>query len=464
MTNRWKHMAAAVADFYNDIGERSVSPNVSTTEIRAHLAGRYGEFAEPMSAEALQNDVMRMLSDWQVQPTHPRYFGLFNPSVQPGAVVADALVAVTNPQICVHSHAPGANEIERHTLRFLTRKLGGDPDSWFASFTSGGSEANQSAVIVAMTRDLPDFARSGLTSGLSRPTIYLSAESHHSFEKIAHGAGIGRDALRVIPVDGTLRMDVDALAEAIAKDRATGWHPLMVVATAGTTGAGVVDPLPAIADLCSEQSLWFHVDAAWGGAACLSPRLKNTIAGIERADSITWDAHKWLSVPMGAGMFFCRHRDAVANAFAVDANYMPPSTSGVDEPYVSGILWSRRFIGLKLFMALAELGEEGYRAAIEHQANIGDGIRERLVSAGWRIVNDTPLPVVCFTGPPLETGRVSAAEIVAGVQARGVWISEVHLSGYESSLRACVTSFRAGPMDVDALLTALGEFQEAEGV
>ena len=459
MTNRWRHMADAVASFYQSVGERPVSPSVSTSEIRAHLAERYGEFAVPISAEVLQDDVMRMLSEWQVQPTHPRYFGLFNPSVQPGAVVADALVAVTNPQICVYSHAPGANEIERHTLRFLTRKLGGDPDTWFSSFTSGGSEANQSAVIVAMTRSIPDFARVGLTTGLLRPTIYLSTESHHSFEKIAHGAGIGRDALRVIPVDEALRMDVAALAKAIAVDRAMGRYPLMVVATAGTTGAGAVDPLFPIADLCREQSLWFHVDAAWGGTACLSPRLKMAIAGIERADSITWDAHKWLSVPMGAGMFFCRHRDTVATAFAVDPSYMPPSTPGVNEPYVSGILWSRRFIGLKLFMALAELGEEGYQTAIEHQAFIGDMIRKRLVSAGWRIVNDTPLPVVCFTGPALEAGRLSAAAVVAGVQAKGVWISEVRLSKRKPSLRACVTSFRTEPEDVDAFMAALKEFQ-----
>jgi len=162
---------------------------------------------------------------------------------------------------------------------------------------------------------------------------------------------------------------------------------------------------------------------------------------------------------MGAGMFFCRHRDAVAAAFAVDTSYMPPSTAGVNEPYVSGILWSRRFIGLKLFMVLAELGEDSYRAAVEHQALMGDMIRERLVSAGWRIVNDTPLPVVCFTGPAIETGRLNAAAIVAGVQAKGVWISEVRLSGREPSLRACVTSFRAEPEDVDALMAALKEYQ-----
>jgi len=327
VTERWKHMAAAVEDFYEQIGKRPVTPGASTSEIRAHLAEHYGQFAAPLAAEAVQDDVLGMLSKWQVQPTHPRYFGLFNPSVMPGAVVADALVAVTNPQVCVYSHAPGANEIERHTLRFLTRKLGGDPDTWFAGFTSGGSEANQSAVIVAMTRDIPDFPRLGLMAGRSRPRIYLSAESHHSFEKIVHGAGLGRDTLRVVPVNEDLRMDVAALAEMIARDRAAGEQPLMVVGTAGTTGAGVVDPLPAIADLCAEQAIWFHADAAWGGTACLSPRLRTAITGIERADSITWDAHKWLSVPMGAGMFFCRHRDPVATAFGVDPNYMPPSST-----------------------------------------------------------------------------------------------------------------------------------------
>ena len=459
MTDRWNNMAVAVENFYDRIGTLPVTPDVTTDEIREHLTRRYGDFSSPLSPDEVQDDVLRMLSEWQVQPTHPRYFGLFNPSVMPGAVVADALTAVTNPQICVYSHAPGANEVERHTLRFLTRKLGGDPESWFAGFTSGGSEANQSAVIAALTRGLPKFASDGLTGCQSRQTIYLSAESHHSFEKIVHGAGLGRNAVRRVPVDENLRMDLSALSEAIEKDRADGAHPLMVVATAGTTGAGVVDSLPEIASLCSKQSLWFHVDAAWGGTACMSPRLRTAIAGIELADSITWDAHKWLSVPMGAGMFFCRHRDTVAKAFAVDPSYMPPSTPGVDEPYITSILWSRRFIGLKVFMALAELGEVGYREAIEHQADLGDLMRERLTSAGWRVTNETILPVVCFTGPSIEEGRVTAAEVVAEVQGKGVWISVVNLTGCEPTLRACVTSYRATADDVDALIAALEEFK-----
>ena len=459
MSSRWDWMALAVKDLYDRVSEKSVVPGATTAEIRSHLEERYGNFTTPVPLDTLQEDVVRILSEWQVQPTHPRYFGLFNPSVMPGSIVAEALVAAANPQVCVYSHAPGANEVERHTLRFLARKLGLDPEASFAGFTSGGSEANQSAVIVALTDRIPDFALHGLVGISARPTVYLSEESHHSFEKIVHGVGLGRRALRIIPVDGLLRMDVSALADQIARDREEGAQPLMVVATAGTTSAGVIDPLSVLADFCVEQSLWLHVDAAWGGAACLSPQLAPALVGIERADSITWDAHKWLSVPMGAGMFFCRHREAIAQAFAVDTRYMPCSTPGVDEPYVSSILWSRRFIGLKLFMALAELGEEGYRTTIEHQAAMGTLIRERLLAAGWRIVNDTPLPVVCFTGPVIERGRATVAEVVARAHARGVWISEVRLGGEEPVLRACVTSFRTTPEDVDALIESLEGFR-----
>ena len=126
--------------------------------------------------------------------------------------------------------------------------------------------------------------------------------------------------------------------------------------TAGTTAAGVIDPLPELARFCRDEGLWFHVDAAWGGAAILSPNLRHHLAGIEAADSITCDAHKWFSVPMGAGMFFCRHADAVAEAFHAETTYMPGKTAGPAlDPYTTSVQWSRRFIGLKLFLALAQI-------------------------------------------------------------------------------------------------------------
>src|SRR5204863_1107985 len=188
---------------------------------------------------------------------------------------------------------------------------------------------------------------------------------------IAHTTRLGRRAVRTGATDRHLKMDLGDLARRVAADRQSGLAPFMVVGTAGTTAAGVIDPLPELAAFCRAEGLWLHVDAAWGGAAVLSPRLRGHLAGIEAADSITCDAHKWFSVPMGAGMFFCRHREAVAEAFRAETSYMPGKTGAVVDPYTTSVQWSRRFIGLKLFMALAERGEAGYVEMIEHQAHLG---------------------------------------------------------------------------------------------
>src|SRR5436309_1546174 len=192
--------------------------------------------------------------------------------------------------------------------------------------------------------------------------------------------------------------------------------------------------------------LGFHADAAWGGAAILSPRLRSCLAGVDSADSITCDAHKWFSVPMAAGMFFCRHPDAVGAAFRVETSYMPGKTAGgVRDPYTTSVQWSRRFIGLKLFLALAHHGESGYVQMIEHQARMGDVLRASLGRVGWRVVNTTPLPVVCFTRDGLDTGKFLAALY----QRQIAWMSEVRLGGGAPVVRACITSFRTTEADIE---------------
>jgi glutamate/tyrosine decarboxylase-like PLP-dependent enzyme len=273
--------------------------------------------------------------------------------------------------------------------------------------------------------------------------------------------GIGRRALRTIATDADLKMDVVHLATQVADDRRNGLAPLMVVGTAGTTAAGAIDPLPDLARFCRSEGLWFHVDAAWGGAAILSPTLRGHLAGIEAADSITCDAHKWFSVPMGAGMFFCRHAQAVAEAFRAQTSYMPPGTPGpVVDPYTSSVQWSRRFIGLKLFVALAQHGESGYVEMIEHQARMGDVLRDRVARAGWRIVNRTPLPLVCFTRDGLDTGRF----LKSLYEQQIAWMSEVRLGGGEPVLRACVTSVRTQESDIDWVVREMSRivWQESE--
>jgi glutamate/tyrosine decarboxylase-like PLP-dependent enzyme len=246
-------------------------------------------------------------------------------------------------------------------------------------------------------------------------------------------------------------MNVEDLKRRMAEDRGKGFLPFMVVGNAGTTAAGAIDPLPEIGRFCHEENLWFHVDAAWGGAAAISPSLRCYLAGIETADSITCDAHKWFSVPMGSGMFFCRHRESVAQAFRAEVSYMPRKPEGLSsdasqtfDPFTTSAQWSRRFIGLKLFMALAQHGEAGYAEMIEHQTHVGQVLRESLVASGWRIVNSTPLPLVCFT----RDGLVPS-ELLAALRERQIaWMSEAQLGGVPV-IRACITSFRTTKADIE---------------
>src|SRR5213594_559865 len=437
-------LRSIVAKLESDIARGPIVPTVAPHEIRNYLGSRY-DFTKPMALDDVTADVERMMRRWQVQVTHPRYFGLFNPSVTLASVIADTLVAMYNPQLATWRTSPAANEIERHTLAWLTGKFG-LPAATRASFTTGGAEANLSAVIVALTRAFPEYGEGGLRSLSASPTIYLTREAHDSFNKIAHMTGVGRRALRTVATDRDLKMDLVDLARRVAEDRRDGLVPVMVVGTAGTTAAGAIDPLPDLARFCRSEELWFHVDAAWGGAAIISPRLRGHLAGIDAADSITCDAHKWFSVPMGAGMFFCRHADAVAEAFRAETSYMPGKMAGpVVDPYTTSVQWSRRFIGLKLFLALAEHGEAGYVEMIEHQALMGDVLRESVERAGWRIVNSTPLPLVCFT----RDGLVTSTFLAALYQQQIAWMSEVRLGDGAPVVRACVTSFRTQPSDIE---------------
>jgi glutamate/tyrosine decarboxylase-like PLP-dependent enzyme len=434
----------AVAKLQCDIANGPIVPSVTPEEIRRRLASRY-DFTKPMALDDVVADVESMLQAWQVQVTHPRYFGLFNPNVTLASIIADTLVAVYNPQLATWRTSPAANEIERHTLGWLARKFG-LPSNALASFTSGGAEANLSAVTVALTRAFPDYAEGGLSQLARSPTVYLTPEAHHSFEKIAHMAGLGRRALRKVATSHDQKMDPGDLARLVAEDRRSGFTPFMVIGTAGTTAAGVIDPLPELARFCRSEDLWFHVDAAWGGAAIVSPRLRTSLAGISDADSITCDAHKWFSVPMGAGMFFCRHPESVRAAFRAETSYMPGKMAGaVLDPYTTSVQWSRRFIGLKLFLALAQYGESGYIEMIEHQARMGDVLRESLQRAGWRVVNTTPLPLVCFT----RDGLVPTSFLAALYERQIAWMSEVRLGGSAPVIRACITNFRTSERDIE---------------
>jgi glutamate/tyrosine decarboxylase-like PLP-dependent enzyme len=449
--------AAAAREAYDGVRDLPVVGPAQRADLEQHIRSRY-RFDAPQDAAEVVADVVAMLRRGSVHVTHPAYFGLFNPSVLPETVAAATLVAAFNPQTAAWTHNPAAFEMERHALRFLASRIGYAPDATLAHFCSGGQEANTTAVVVALTRAFPEVRERGVRAIRGEPTLYVSAEAHHSFEKAAHVAGIGRGAVRRIAVDDRLRMDVAALAAALRDDRAAGSLPFLVVGTAGTTSSGAIDPLPEIADASAADGTWFHCDAAWAGGALLSPRLRTHLAGIERADSVTWDAHKWLQVPLGTGMYFTPHRDALVAAFSTDSGYMPPSRGGVIDPFSVSHQWSRRAAGLPLFVALATRGAGGYEAIVDGMAAAGDLLREKLRAAGWVVVNETPLPLVNFTHPRIERGDAAPGDLVREIHRRGrTWISPTVLADGRRVLRACVTSFRTEERDLDVLVGELNE-------
>jgi glutamate/tyrosine decarboxylase-like PLP-dependent enzyme len=309
------------------VAQGSVVPTFNLAAFKSELAGF--DFQAPRPIDELLSWSIAQLEHGVVHMTHPRYFGLFNPAPTFPAECADRIVGAFNPQLATWTTAPAAVEIEAHVLNAVARRAGLPPES-VGHCTSGGTEANFTALICALTRSNPRFATDGARAFSGPPVFYISRESHLAWLKIAHQAGIGRTGARLVPTDGSGRLDAHALTTALRDDRARGCVPVMIVATAGTTNAGMVDPLEHCAQIARDEGVWYHVDAAWGGALIASDRLRGVLAGIERADSITIDAHKWFATTMGCGMFMTRHATVLSTVFHVSTTFMPSNYVNLD--------------------------------------------------------------------------------------------------------------------------------------
>ncbi|MFX1521093.1 MAG: pyridoxal phosphate-dependent decarboxylase family protein [Promethearchaeota archaeon] len=458
----WQYMIEVIEEYANKVNQARVAPYLDADKIRSFVNSiTFTQSLDPINAV---NFVVQGLWKYQMHVSHPRYFGLFNPAPTIMGIVADALVAAYNPQLATWSHSPFAIEVEQHLIRFFASKFGYDLTKADGTFTTGGTEANHTAILTALTHKFPEFARRGLRGLDKQPKLYVSTESHHSLIRTARSCGLGAEAVQQIPVDDSLQMNVDALIEQIAQDRAAGFAPFFVAATAGTTNAGVIDPITRIADIAIRQDLWFHVDAAWGGAIVFVTEMKNVLKGIERSDSITFDTHKWLNVPMGAGLYLTRHPEILLNTFSIDVDYMPKDARGLDvvDPYVRSLQCSRRFIGLKVFLSLLVAGD-GYSTVIRHQVKMGDLLRQELKKSGWNVVNQTKLPVVCFVDQQKPEGKSAEfiESIAQGVVSSGkAWISSTRVKQNIPVLRACITNYRTEPEDVRALVHVLNETRQ----
>jgi glutamate/tyrosine decarboxylase-like PLP-dependent enzyme len=428
----------------------SATPTLDIEAFRRELESF--DFAKAQPLTELLDWSIATLEHGLTHLTHPRYFGLFNPAPTFPSQCADRLVAAFNPQVASSGTSPAAVALEAYVIRRIAERAG-FPAGTGGHFTSGGSEANYTAILCALTRAHPAFAVDGARAFAGQPVFYVSRECHRSWVKIAHQAGIGRSSARLVATDGHGRLSLDALNRAIAEDLAAGCVPFLIVASAGTTNAGMLDPLNGCANIAAQYRLWYHVDAAWGGAVIASDRLRGVLAGLERADSATIDAHKWFATTMGCGMFVVREPASLTATFQVSASYMQSHELALD-PYMNTLQWSRRFLGLRLFLSLAAAGWAGHAAHIERAVTQTEWIRGELERRGWSIANDSPFALLNVV-PPATLGEPRA--VVARVLASGrAWVA---LARFEERdvIRICVTHGETSDADLAILVETLNQ-------
>jgi len=425
-----------------------VTPDLDMAQFRAELAGF--DFEAPQDLQQLIGWITTQLEHGAVHMGNPRYFGLFNPAANFPSQCADRISGAFNPQLASSGSSPAPVEIEAHVVRAIARRAGLPAEST-GHFTTAGSEANYTALLCALTRAAPGFASEGVRAFPGPVAMYTSRECQPAWFKIAHQAGIGRDALKLIATNSRGEMDAEALAQAVERDLKAGVVPVLISTTAGTTGGGMIDPLMRCAQIARTHELWYHVDAAWGGAALCSPRLRAALAGIELADSLTIDAHKWFATTMGCGMFVTRYPGVLSETFRVATDFMPSTVSALD-PYLNSAQWSRRFMGLKLFLSLAAAGWDGYAAHVERAVDVIAQVKARLLASGWAALNDSQLAVLCVVPPP---GFPAIRELVRRVLASGrAWVAAGTFAGQEV-VRICATHGEITAADIEELVASL---------
>jgi glutamate/tyrosine decarboxylase-like PLP-dependent enzyme len=375
-------------------------------------------------------------------------------------MLAEMLAAGLNANLGGRDHMP--IEVERQIVEWM-RALFGLPDGASGIFVTGTSTANLMAVLVARTAALGSEVRQ---HGIGQPgallTAYTSKAAHGCITKAMDIAGFGSDALRNIAVDSNHRIDVAALRRQIAADREAGLKPFLVVGSAGTVDIGAIDDLAALAKLCREEKLWFHIDGAYGALGMLSPALAPRLAGIEDADSIALDFHKWGQVPYDAGFLLVRDGRQHRDAFAAPAAYLRRETRGL----AAGVSWpcdfgpdlSRGFRALKTWFTLKTYGTEKLGAVIARTCALAQYLEAR-ISAEPRLELMAPvqLNIVCFRYRATESCKVNR-DVVADLHESGIAAPSTTVLDGQLAIRAAIVNHRTDVCDIDALIAAVLEF------
>jgi len=464
-----------IAEFLDSIRTRPVTRAESSQEVRAALSANRALPEEGQAPESLLRDAAALLFEHSLFNGHPRFYGYITSSAAPIGMFGDFLAAAVNANTGAWKLAPMATEIEAQAIRWLAQFIG-YPDACGGLLVSGGNMANLTCFLAARAAKAGwDVRRQGVAGG-PRLCVYASGETHTWIQKAADLAGLGTEAIHWI--DGPRGMDMGELQARYGRDRGEGYQPFLVVGSAGTVSTGAVEPLPELATFCHEHKLWFHVDGAYGafanGLAGAPPELK----GLESADSVAVDPHKWLYAPLEAGCVLVRDPSALRNAFSYHPPYYSFEGEGLNY-YDIGPQNSRGFRALKVWLALQQAGAAGYHQMIQDDIILArylydlaadhpelEAISQHLSITTLRYVPQELRPERGSQETEEYLNELNRRLLVAIEKSGEAFISNAVIGG-KYALRFCIVNFRASARDIEAvpaLVARLGRRIHDEGV
>ncbi len=399
---------------------------------------------------------MKTILPYAVGNTHPGFMGWVHGGGTPVGMLAEMLAAGLNANVGGRDQAP--IELEKQLLQWI-KSLFSFPETANGLFVTGTSMANLISVLIARTACLgKDIRKKGLANADRQLVAYTSVSAHISIAQAIDIAGIGSNALRMIPTNENYQMDVEALAQVIRTDIKNGFTPFFIAATVGTVDVGAIDPLSAIADLAQRENIWLHVDGAYGALAILAPDLAPRLQGIELADSIAFDFHKWGQVPYDAGFILVRNGEHQLDTFATPAAYLSRESRGLSAsspwPCDLGPELSRGFRALKTWFTIKVYGTEKLGQVISNTCVLAQYLKQRIeLSPQLELLAPVELNIVCFRYRCLNPNRINA-DIVIALQESGIVAPSTTILHGQLAIRAAIVNHRTTTRDIDALIKA----------
>jgi aromatic-L-amino-acid/L-tryptophan decarboxylase len=445
-----------VAEYLEQIEERPVFPNVEPTTLNRLFDEPLPETG--MSSDSVLDELERKLLPYCTHVGHPGYFGLITPSPNLMGILGDFICSALNQNIGAYSIGPSAVAMERRTVRWLTELIGYGEQAG-GNLTSGGTMAN--FIGLKLARDWASGDRTQHEGVRERWAVYASEERHVSVDKAVDAVGVGRAGLRTLPTDDAFQVRIDALEAAVAEDRRNGIRPMCLIGIFGSTNTGAVDSLPDLRRIADREGMWLHADAAYGGGMLLSREQPMRDRGLELADSVTLDPHKWFFAPLDAGAVLVKDERRLTRSFGMKPSYLTDEFDRANERYlyyVHGFEQSRRFRSLKVWMSLKRYGSAEIGRWID--ANVRQAARlHALVEKhpDFEAASEPPMSAICIRylgGEPAGSARLHSHVAKRVEQGGRFWISTTELKG-RTWFRINPVNFRTRPQQMDELLDLL---------